>query len=127
MTATSLLLRGRRAAEALMVDTLTVSRPGDPDPLTGLPALTPIYTGPGKVQTYEAQEANPEAGGHVFTEQRYRVDIPVGSCSPAVGDVVTVAVATLDPGPPVRTYRVAALLHKTYATAQRLGVEEVVA
>lgn len=130
MTLPTVITRGRRMAERLMLDTVTVSRPDvsvAPDPLTGQPVLTAIYAGVGKVQTYEAQESTPESGGHVFTQQRYRVDIPVGSCSPAVGDVVSITTATLDANLAGRKYRVVALLHKTAATAYRLGVEEVVA
>ena len=127
MTVPALIARGRNLAEALMVDTVSIARPGDPDPLTGRPTMTNVYAGKAKVQTYQAQEARPEAGGHVYTVQRYAVHVPVGAYSPAVGDVVTVTVGTLDPLLADRTFRVVALLHKSMATAYRLAVEEVVA
>jgi hypothetical protein len=118
---------GRRAAESLMRDTcaITVVDAGDPDPITGERPRTTAYTGKCKVQSLVAQETNPEAADATYTVQRYRVDVPVGSYSPAIGDEVTVTAATFDPNLAGRVYRVVALLHKTAATAYRLAVEEV--
>jgi hypothetical protein len=139
MTAASTLLAGRAKAESHMLDTCTVSRLGPPvtDPVTGVVTTPPTLVygtleAPGrcKVQTYEAQESNPEAGGGTLTLQRYRVDVPVARTTadygPKIGDVVTIATAAVDPHMVGRQYRVVALLHKTLATAYRLGVEEVV-
>src|SRR5690606_10232715 len=57
------LARGRRLAEALMVDMCAITRaagqPGAIDPETGErtpPAATTVYSGQCKVQTYEAHE-----------------------------------------------------------------------
>lgn len=117
--------------------TITVATAGDPDPVTGAAPWATVYPdpawpadhswkrGPCKVQALNAQEGNPEAGEAIFTVQRYRVDVPVGSFEPSVGDVVTITAATLDPYLVGRTFRVVALLHKTAATAYRLAVEEV--
>lgn len=125
MSAATAIVRGRRMAESLMLDTCTITREqGTPDEVTGVRPTVTVYSGRCKVQTYEAQERESEAGGATFTIQRYRVDVPVGSFAPAVGDVVTITAAALDPnltGP----FRVVALLHKTAATAYRLAVEEV--
>lgn len=120
--------RGRVLAEALMLDACTIGDLGDPatDPDTGVVTtpIDPLYTGPAKVQTWEAQESNPEAGGAVLTVQRYQVHIPVGSYAPEIGHVVEITTAALDPNLSGRRYRVVALLHKTLATAYRLGVQE---
>lgn len=118
---------GRRAAESLMKDscTITAAAAGDPDPITGEVPRTTVYQGPCKVQSYNAQESNPEAAGAVFTVQRYRVDVPVGAYRPQIGDEVTMGAVTFDPNLTDRKYRVVALLHKTAATAYRLAVEEV--
>lgn len=83
-----------------------------------------IYTGRCKVQTYNGQEANPEVGGSTATVQRYAVHVPVGAFEPAVGQVITITRAALDPYLVGRDFRVVALLHKTAGTAYRLGVEE---
>ena len=128
MSARTTVLRGRRIAESLMLDTCTIGTLGETttDPDTG-ETTTPLvvgYTGPCKVQTWEAQESNPEAGSAVLTVQRYQVHIPVGSFAPQVGQVVEIGTAALDPNLTGRRYRVAALLHKTLATAYRLGVLE---
>jgi len=135
------LSMGRSVAEELMADTCTIGRPtGDPvtDPVTGVVStpLTQVYPdpswpadhrwkhGPCMVQTYEAQEHNPEAGGATFTVQRYTVKVPVGSFAPKIGDVIDMTTAGFDPNLVGRRYRVVALLHKTRATQYRLGVEE---
>jgi hypothetical protein len=136
MGVTRLLAAGRRRAEALMVDRCVIRRPRPPvtDPETGkvTTPLEPVYgteAEPGrcKVQAYEAQEATPESGGATLTVQRYRVDVPVsapGGYVPQVGDVVEVVTAAADPNLAGRTYRTAGLLHKSLATAYRLGVQE---
>lgn len=128
MTARSTVLRGRRMAASVMLDACSIGILGDPvtDPDTGevTTPLVPLYTGPAKVQTYEAYESNPEVGGAVLTVQRYQVHIPVGSYAPEIGHLVEITTAALDPNLAGRRYRVVALLHKTLATAYRLGVEE---
>lgn len=122
------LLESRADAESLMLDSCTITRPGEPvtDPDTGdvTPGGSQVYQGKVKIQTYEAQESNPEAGGATMTVQRYTLHIPVGAYQPAIGDVATITAASADPGLVGRKYRVAALLHKTLATAYRLGVED---
>lgn len=125
----AVVLRGRRAAESLMLDACIVRTiTGDTTDSDGNVTPTyswPVYAGPCKVQTYEAQESNPQAGGATFTVQRYAVHVPVASFAPTIGQVVTITVAALDPNLTGRDFRVVALLHKTAATAYRLGVEEV--
>lgn len=110
-----------------MLDACTVSTvtgvTTDEDGNTSPALSAPVYAGRCKVQTVEPQERSPEAGGGTFTVQRYRVDVPVGAFQPAVGQVVTITAAALDPHLAGKTFRVVALLHKTAATAYRLGVE----
>jgi hypothetical protein len=128
MTATAALQAGRALAEALMLDTCVIERESgtttDPDTGDIVTTWATVYTGRAKVQTYEAQESNPDAGGSIRTSQRYTVHIPVGSYEPEVGDRITITAAATDPHIVGRKYRVAALLHKTLATAYRLGVED---
>lgn len=129
MTITSATLAGRVAAERNMLDTCTVKTVVSvtPDPLSGQDVVVysdPVYTGRCKVQTFEPQERNPEAGGASLTVQRYAVHVPVGAFVPGVGQVVTITTAALDPNLTGRAFRVVALLHKTAATAYRLSVEE---
>ena len=119
----------RTQAESLMIDTCTVSRPGDPvtDPATGnvTPGSTLVYTGQCKVQQTISQASNPNAGGHSFTVQDSRVDFPVTAGPLLVDDVVTITASVMDPQLVGREMRVVELFHKSFATAQRTRVEEV--
>lgn len=111
-----------------MLDSVTVSRiTGPVNELTGVAPRSTVYTGKCKVQTFEAYEQTPEAGGHGYTIQRYYLHIPVGSYAPAVGDLATVSSATLDANLAGTELRVVALLHKSQATAYRLAVTNEVA
>ena len=120
-----------------MVDACTVDRPGPPvtDPETGAVSATstPIYgpdsaeAGKCKVQRTATQASNPTAGGHQFTLQDSRVDFPVSAGPLMVDDVVTLTASVLDPQLVGRSFRVTELFHKSYATAQRTTVSEVVA
>lgn len=119
----------RQLAEAEMVDTATVREitgtSTDDDGKTAPILSAPIHSGPCKVQALDALERTPEAGGATFTLQRYRVDFPVGSFRPVAGtQVVTIDSSVYDPNLTGRDFRVVSLLHKTRATAYRLGVEE---
>lgn len=112
-------------AEALMVDSVSVSRPtGAVDPITGKPVTTVVYAGRAKVQTYEAFEKQPDLGGGTVTIQRYTIHVPIGGYVPRVHDVVTVTAATLDAQLVGRRYVVSGLLHKSYATSYRLLVDD---
>lgn len=113
-----------------MVDACVIRAPsttGDMDPDTGLRPEVPgavVYAGNCKVQTYEAHEANPESGDHVFSVQRSSIHIPATVEVP-VGHLLTVTASVLDPNLVGRRFRVSAVLHKTFATANRLQVDEV--
>ena len=120
------LTRGRALAERLMVDSCSISRPGATvDELTGVPTWTPVYAGKCQLSTYEPQESNREVSSALVTTQRYVLKLPVESYAPQIGDVATITAATYDANLVTRKFRVVALLHKTAATAYRLGVEEV--
>lgn len=129
MSAEAAVLDGRRAAESLMLDQCTVTRPGDPvtDPETGevTPSSTPVYSGPCKVQQTISQGSNPSAGSHQFTIQDSRVDFPVSAGPLMVDDIVTVTSSALDPQLVGTVFRISELFHKSFATAQRTRVEEV--
>lgn len=129
MSAASATLRGRAAAEALMLDACRVERPGesvtDPDSGDVTPSMSPVFEGKCKVQQTMSQGANPAAGSHAFTIQDSRVDFPVSAGPLMVDDVVTMTASALDPQLVGTVFRVAELFHKSYATAQRTRVEEV--
>lgn len=131
MSAQTALLRGRQAAEALMRDACTVTRPGPSttDDLTGAVTSSPStqYSGKCKVQQ-GAGGRRMDVGEVTQVMLGLRVDLPVvGSQTVAVGDVVTITAvgSTSDPALLNRTFRVKDLLLKSYSTARRLGCEEV--
>lgn len=129
MDATAALLRGRRAAQALMVDSCRIDRPGEPvlDPATGA-SITPtalVYVGSCRVQVTDFTEARPEAGQRAWTVTRATISVPITVLGVRVGDVVTVTTSSLDPDLTGRSWRVAASVDKTHATARRLLCEEV--
>jgi hypothetical protein len=142
VTVLTALAAGRAAAEAIMLDACVITRPtgapGTVDRVTGERDPAPVETvyplpdaeapadGRCKVQTFEPYESNRDSGGHVYTEQRYSLHIPVSVTGIRVGDRVQITAAVSDPQLVGRTYRIAGLHHKTYATAQRLPMEEVV-
>lgn len=113
-----------------MVDACVVREPstfGEMDPGTGLRPETPgavVYTGKCKVQTFEAHETVSESGDHVFSLQRLQVHLPA-TTEVDVDQIVTVTSSVLDPNLVDRRFRVAGFLHKSFATANRVQVEEV--
>ncbi|MFV2143218.1 DUF6093 family protein [Isoptericola sp. G70] len=128
MAAADLVRRGRAAAARYMAKTGTVvelgRNTGALDPVTYEPIMTIVYSGPGRVQTYEPHERDVEVGGGSVTVQRYSVHLPVGPFAPEVGDQIEVIASPLDPNLVGRLFLVRALMHKSAATAYRLGVDD---
>jgi hypothetical protein len=125
--------RGRRAAEADMLDSCEIRAPrtlGTMNPATGVkPVVLGVlrYSGPCRIQSYEAYPSEAKSGQHQFTTQRHRVDIPVGEGPVFVEDEVTITGSSLSPDLVGRHAVVAGVLSKSAATAQRLQVDQIVA
>jgi hypothetical protein len=131
MSATSVTLRGRAAALALMVDTCTITRTTGTSTNLQTGAVTPttstIYSGVCRVQRLPSGGvARPATVGEaqVYQQPLY-VQVPTSVAGVLVDDVVTVTASALDPDLVGRTFWVKELGAKTHATAHRLGVEEV--
>lgn len=130
MSATSVVLAGREAAEALMVDTCRIERLTGQvrDEATGqyVPAYEPVYEGPCKVQTRDVQPLTPTAGDQAVVVTRFEVHVPVSVRGVEVDDVVEVTAVgpVSDPELVGRRFRVAAQFHKSKPTARRFPVEE---
>lgn len=130
MSAASVLVRGRQAAEALMVDACTITRvTGEVTDLqTGVVTQTTeqIYAGKCRIQQ-NGRLSRPVtvAGSYVF-QTAYELQLPIGT-SPGIGinDAVAVDAAVFDPDLSGRTYWVRELAAKTHATSRRCGIEEV--
>lgn len=129
MSAAEAIWAGRREAEALMQDTITVDRQSGEETHFETGAVTPTYTavysGKAKIQATISQSRVAAAGEHQYTLQEYRIDLPVAAGPLKVGDRVRVTASVLDPFLAGRVYRVVELFHKSFATAQRARVEEV--
>lgn len=129
MTAIDAVLRGREAAEALMLDQCTITRPGEvvTDPNTGdvTNTSTEVYAGKCKVQSKDSATANPEAGEHQFTVVSRQVHIPANAADVRDGDVVTLTASALNAFTVGKQYRVAGFTPDTFDTAFRLPVKEV--
>lgn len=116
----------RAEAEGLMIDACVIRRPtGALAPGTYEPDAPQVYAGPCKVQTYEAHEQTADVGGGTVTTQRYSLHIPVGAYQPAIGDVIAILRCQHDANLASRRFVVRALLHKAYATAYRLGIDDI--
>lgn len=128
--ATETLRRGRIAAEMLMVDQCTAKRvAGQTETPDGvlIPTYSTVYSGKCKVQQTVSQSTNPDAGGHQFTVLDFAVHIPVNAPDLAIDDIVTIDSSANDTRLLNHSYRVVELFRKSFATAQRIRVKEVVA
>lgn len=130
MSAEDVLARGRRAAEALMTDTVRVSRAsGRPvtDPVTGVVSVpsVEVYEGIGRVQG-RATEAKTVDGVQVYILSDLTVQLPV-SVEPVVDDEVRVVESLTEPHLVGRTFRVKSAPRKSHATMTRCEAEEVAA
>jgi hypothetical protein len=130
VTASSVLVRGRAAAERLMVDTCLIRRSAGKvtDPETGQQVVTwiDVYEGKCQVQQVDKEDrAQDLAAAHVVVLRR-TVKLPVAaSAGVREGDQTRILTCVHDPDMADRVFMVKAEHAKTYATARRVSVEEV--
>jgi hypothetical protein len=135
MSAAGAVTRGRRAAEALMVDTCTVHAPGDGstiDEETGavVPTLGDLlYSGRCRVRMPAAAEDEVTSGGSERTVSDFMVSLPLlESAGIPIGAVVTLTALGPNSDPDlagsVLTY-VAPMSKQTHPTARRMRCREV--
>jgi len=132
MSARGAAMRGRRAAEALMVDQCTIraeSTEVTTDPDTGVVTPVPgevVYAGKCKLQQMRAAlPSNPEGGEHRWTMGPLELHLPVEGSATVKTDCVVEVTASIDPNNVGRRFRVRSGDRKTFATAIRFQVEEV--
>lgn len=128
MSARAAIVQGRRLAESLMLDQVTIDRVKgvETDPMTGkdTPIYERVYEGKGKVQSFAGYEAAKEVIAHSSVIQRMAVHIPVGSYRCSVGDVITLIESDVDPLLEGRQFRVTQEVpYKTFSTAYRIYVD----
>lgn len=93
------------------------------DPLTGLPEKVLLYSGKGRLQSFEGYERNPEIIGHTSTVQRMSLHLPIGDYRPQEGHLA-VCVSSFDPNLVGNEYRmVQDAPFKTIGTAYRVFVD----
>lgn len=124
----------RAEAESLMTDTCTVRRDtGDTaqNPGTGTvePVYTDLFSSPCKVQARSLVALDAEVGGRTATTVRLELHLPVASAAVKTGDVAEItAVGALSDSTLVgREFMITAPVAKSFATARRYEVEEIVA
>ena len=112
------VLRGQKAAEDLMVESVSVVRPTRArDPVTYEESVVevPVWSGPCKVQTYEPDATDMVSAGRPVSSQEDRLHVPVDAGPFEIGDLAYVAGYS-------RPYRIDGLIRKSFQTAQRLKV-----
>ena len=119
----------RAQAESLMVDTCTITRPGEPvtDPESGVvsDSNTPVYSGVCKVQSKDSSVATPDVAGASFVVVSRQVHIPAGVADVKNGDVIMVTASLLNPFGGGKQYRVEGFTPDSYETAARIPVKEL--
>ena len=130
MSAASVLARGRRAAERLMVDTCTIRRvtgeTTDPDSGDVTPTYSTLYQGKCRVQqSAQGASASPQDAGEDYALMlRLEVQVPMSVVGIQTEDEITIDTSAHDPDLPGRVFLARDLAHKTHATARRVGVVE---
>lgn len=120
---------GQRWAEQMMTDSLRLEHPtGETIRVDGktVPVMETVWSGPGKVQSQQSYPSQPEVGGGTLTLAVFEVHIPVGAeVAPLVDDVFVVD-ASRDQALTGSRFRVRVDPAKTWRTARRFNVEELI-
>jgi hypothetical protein len=125
--AARLTLRGRRAAEALMVDTCRITNvTGTVDNPDGSVTKTTetIYEGKCRLQTFDPYERTPQSTEVELTIRRDVLQLPMSATGISTGHKVEYLTSALDPDLPGRTFRITGPARKTHQTMRRMYVEE---
>ena len=125
---------GRRSAESLMVDTFTLARPTGaapaykPDTQGEVEPTDALGTSAGKLQSRNLVASEVEVGGRTAVTVRVELHLPVSAVALQTGDIAELTAA--GPSTPASLlntrWRVLAPVGKTWATAARYEVEEIV-
>lgn len=121
---------GQRWAEQMMTDSLRLEHPtGETIRVDGktVPVMETVWSGPGKVQSQQSYPSQPEVGGGTLTLAVFEVHIPVGAEVVPLVDDVFVVDASRDQALTGSRFRVRVDPSKTWRTARRYNVEELVA
>jgi hypothetical protein len=129
MSATSVTMRGRAAAERLMVDACTITRAGTltTSDTTAVVSSTPttVYAGKCRVQQQVPVAKPAEVGQAAVWLQRLVLQVPMSAVGVRSDDLVTITASVLDPDLAGRVFHIRELGHKTHMTSRRLQIEEI--
>lgn len=130
MSAQTALARARIFAAALMVDTCTIQRIAsvatDLDTGVVTPTYSLIYSGPCKVQQASGYARPYTVGEAVVFQTRMQLHVPVTAPVAQPDDLLTITACPHDPDEVGRTWHIRGTPDKTWPTAHRYGIEEVV-
>lgn len=134
MSASLLTLRGRRRAEALMLDACTITRraaPVYPDTTTDgdtgkvTPSVTTIYTGPCKIQAADAAGSPTRVGEAELVTSSLTLHLPMSATGVTADDIAAVTASLLDPDLAGKVFTIRAPDHKSFKTARRFPLQEL--
>lgn len=130
MTANSVTLQGRAAAEAIMVDACTITRvvPGTTfNETTGAytgGSTSTVYTGACRVKPRDNADRVVQYGQEAVSFWPYIVSVPMSVTTVDLEDVVTITASSLDATLVGLELRVREVLSGSHLTARRLSCEE---
>lgn len=124
------LLRGRAAAEQIMVDACTITRlaTSTTDPETGhvTQTRTTVYSGQCRISINSKNARPQDIGEDTLFIFRVQLQIPIAATGVIPDDVATITASVYDPELVGKAFVVRELAHGTHITSRRLMVEEVV-
>lgn len=130
MTAASVTLAGRTAAEGLMVDACTITRTvaGTTfDETTGAytgGSSTAVYSGKCRVKPRDNADRVVQFGEEAVSFWPFIVSVPMSVTTIELDDMVTITASALDPALAGLSLRVREVLSGSHLTARRLSCEE---
>lgn len=129
MSATSITLRGRTRAEALMVDTCTITRvvstTTDADTGVVTPTYSTIYTGKCRLKLPVAVARPITVGSAQEFSQHPILSLPATTTGVQVDDILTITASLLMPSLVGRVFHVRAVPGQSHMTAARFEVMEL--
>jgi hypothetical protein len=128
VSANTVTLRGRIAAEALMVDSCAITRRSGStvDPETGVitPTYTTVYTGPCRLRLPTATARPLTVGEAQEFTQHPTLSLPALTTGVEIDDIVTITASALMPALVGRVFHVRGKPSQTHMTAGRFEVLE---
>lgn len=129
MSATSAVLRGRTAAEALMVDTCTITRvvsvSTDLDTGVVTPTYSTIYSGKCRLKLSVAVARPIKVGEAQEFTQHPILSLPATTTGVQIDDILTITASLLMPSLVNRVFHLRAIPGQSHMTAARFEIFEI--